>query len=1091
MAITTPVINRIIRMTEFDLLRTAVKQGNMYMCLDSQKLYFDESDSKRTLYFYTGVKTVNDLLYNITPSMNTTYYCWEDNSLWLWMNKWITLWSDSTYPSAYVYDNSNNIDPVYRYDQPLLAADDNGLLKDGSVVIRDRQRIIKGKLYIDDGNDNLIISSFLGGGMRLLPNGKISTQGELYICDDTAQTDEDSIPYQNVSLITLSDSESTVTPDDDELRTIQIAFNDNNCKAPQTVEVAAEEYTLSNKPDETKTSYIVVYKNNSDESKYFTLINNIHTIPTDGKPTYSYIRSEFHTMANDMYIDYSQSPETDYNLYQKPSHKYKVYHEGNLDASALHVLTPIEIYNKLKDESIPNPMEFNVQFLQGKVPDDFANKVHTHTTSDITDFNDKSQEQATIIVKQMMNNINGEGITITFDDIKEQYKFSANEFNLSFNGGATGTGKISHLTDTSITLTVNPDRHVHQNYIDRMDSLQDQIAKLDVFDPDEYYNRTEVDNKIRDISPTTTPTPGKALAVNDDGILPAPSLSAGKLTEVRTIDFIGDITGSVTTDFSTTPIDVSLSADNIVSSIATPGKALKLDNDGNLPTNALSASALNHTIAISLTGGITASGTLDTATQSLSMNTTLNIPDDVLREDDIGILIPSLDENGKIPEAQIPEMPASLMPKGLWNATTGAPTTEPEEGYLYQVSTAGTFEGDNYKIGDWCVFMNSEWNHINTNDNVLSVNGKTGIVNLIATDVNAIGLDYIDYNLGETIPQNKVVLTSQKGIIEGASVSNLTSPFSLVSDSTGDIIFDSTSNNTQTNGLQNLDVKMTITENGYTNILENASYTIYNDGVKYDHRPKLDFTGGLTVSNTGTDTITIGTEGMNIEFAVLYYNYNDSLDDLKSKLDELYDSRAEKPILIIATLQYTQGGTQKEGIFYFVVDKSLNNRAQNTTVASTSTNNYIYDNLNTSGVNNVTNNFFILNIVFANTSDALIDSIQISSSTDTFVPPYLTTQVQSNTTAFMPTMNAQPTSKQYVDNCFNSRSYVTTIGNGTATDYTINHNLNSNNVIVQCRMTDTKEECFINNTIVDANTIKLSSTSAISTNGVTVYIWAI
>src|SRR5699024_7780781 len=101
----------------------------------------------------------------------------------------------------------------------------------------------------------------------------------------------------------------------------------------------------------------------------------------------------------------------------------------------------------------------------------------------------------------------------------------------------------------------------------------------------------------------------------------------------------------------------------------------------------------------------------------------------------------------------------------------------------------------------------------------------------------------------------------------------------------------------------------------------------------------------------------------------------------------LYDSRAEKPILIIATLQYTQGGTQKEGIFYFVVDKSLNNRAQNTTVACTSTNNYIYDNLNTSGINNVTNNFFILNIVFANTLDALIDSIQISSSTDTFVPP--------------------------------------------------------------------------------------------------------
>lgn len=1091
MAITTPVINRIIRMTEFDLLRTAKKQGNMYICLDSLKLYFDESNFNRIIYNYTGVKTINDLFYNITPQANKSYYCWEDNSLWLWMNKWISLWTDSTYPSAYVYDKNNNIDPVYRYDQPLLAADDNGLLKDGSVVIRDRQRIIKGKLYINDNNDNLVVSSFLGGGIRILPNGKMTTEGELYICDDTLKTDDSSISYEKVSLIIFSESESTVIPDKDELNTIQKMFNENGCRAPKTVQVEAKDYILSNTPDETQNSYIVLYKNKTDQNKYFTVINNIHTIPVNGKPTYSYLRSEFHTMANDIYIDYSENPEIDYNLYQKPSHKYKVFHEGNLDVSAIHVLTPIEIYNKLKDETIPNPMEFNVQYLQGKVPNDFAPKVHKHITADITDFINKSQEQASIIIKQTMNNIDGEGITVSYDDITQRYKFSANNYNLSFNGGASGTGKISHLTDTSITLTVNPDRHIHQNYIDRMDSLQDQIDVLSVFDPDEYYNKTQVDNKIRDIAPTKIPTPGKALAINEEGILPAPSMSAGKLTSTKILNYIGDITGSVTTDFSNSPIEISLSADKIISSIPTPGKALKLDQNGNLPTNALTSSALDHTIKITLTGGITASGTLDTSTQALNMNTTLHIPENILDRDDIGVLIPSLDENGKIPEAQIPEMPASLMPKGLWNPSTGAPTKQPEEGYLYQVSSAGTFENKNYKIGDWCVFMNSEWNHINTNDNVLSVNNKTGKVNLIATDVGAIGLEYINYSLGQTIPQNKVVLTSQEGIIEGASVSNLTTPFSLLSDTKGDIIFADTSVNTETDGLKDFNVKMQITNNGYTNIKNNAVHKILNDNKAFAYRQKLNFIEGLTVSEDKTDanTLNIGTSGMNIDYAILHYNYQDSIDNIKDRLNTLYANKDNKPILIIATLQYKEGNTNKIGQFYFVVDKSSPSPTSNISIKSI--NNYIYDNLDNTGKVIVNELYSTLNIQFTGDVEINISQLSFANNSIEHVQPYLTTSATTNTSPFIPTIDAQPTSKKYVDDAFKKRSFKTTIGNGTDKVFTVTHNLNSENIIVQCRMTDTKEECYINNVIVNSNSIKLTSTSALSNNAVTVYIWAI
>ena len=64
----------------------------------------------------------------------------------------------------YLLQIHNGLTAVYRNDEPLWPADDNGLLHDGSVVVRDRNRIIKGKLYVDDGNDNLVISSYLGGG---------------------------------------------------------------------------------------------------------------------------------------------------------------------------------------------------------------------------------------------------------------------------------------------------------------------------------------------------------------------------------------------------------------------------------------------------------------------------------------------------------------------------------------------------------------------------------------------------------------------------------------------------------------------------------------------------------------------------------------------------------------------------------------------------------------------------------------------------------------------------------------------------------------------------------------------------------------
>ena len=450
--VNTPKVNRIYRMTEFDQLRTAIKKGNMYICTDSLQMYYDESAVKRSKYTYTGIKTINDLMYNTTPNYGTSYYCWEDNSLWLWLNKWITLWSDTNYPSAYIYttypttENPGTLNSVYNINNVL---DNNGLLQDGSVVIRDGHRIIKGKLFVNDENDNLTFSSFLGGGIRLLPNGEVDTNGELFIGDEGN----------------------------------------------------------------------------------------------------SFLRSSLSLMNNEGYVDYSEHPELDKNPYKNDSHKYKVYHEGNLDTSAILEMTPEQVYQKLQDKSLPDPLDLSVSMISGKTIDDLALKDHTHLATDITNFNEEARKQAAVEIRTVMTGLTGEGVTVSTVGTNN-YKLSANNFTLTLGGGVTGSAVVNHLSDTTVNVTVDPTKHIHENYVTRMDDLQGQINDINAMDKNDYYTISQIDNLLDDVKGTTTPTPGKSLLVNKDGMLPVNVSSADKLSHSRTITFQGDITGILSTDFS-------------------------------------------------------------------------------------------------------------------------------------------------------------------------------------------------------------------------------------------------------------------------------------------------------------------------------------------------------------------------------------------------------------------------------------------------------------------------------------------------------------------------------------------------------------
>lgn len=952
MAIKTPTINRIIRMTQWDLMHTSINPGNMYMCIDNTTLYYDETENKRVVYTYVGVKTVNDLMYNLTPTANTTYYCWEDNSLWLWMNKWIVLWSDRTYPSAYVYTDTGNIDPVYRYDQPLLPADDNGLLKDGSVVIRDRNRIIKGKLFIDDGNDNLVISSYLGGGIRILPNGQIDTDGEFYIGDE-------------------------------------------------------------------------------------------------GK---SFIRSEFHGLNNDMYVDYSEDPDMDPSEYPNDTHIYKVFHEGNLNASAIKILTPQDIYNKLLDKSLPNPFEFNVKQLDGYTVDELAFKQHTHTSSQITDFNSQARSQALLEINSVFNSMQGEGVSIKYNNVNKNFTLTADDFVLNFTGGVRGTGIVRQLTDSTFNLIVDPNQHTHQNYIDRMDDIQEQIDNISALDPDNYYDKQEMDQKLTEVSGTTTPEAGRTLLVNEDLILPGTSESATKLSNNIDINLSGDITGTVTTDLSGN-VNLITDASNILSDTAEIGKAVKVDDNGNLPVNATSSSSLNHNIQLNLQGDITGQWILDTSQNTITVNTSVNEDGNILSQNDLGITVASIDSaTGKIPASQLPDLGSGLQYQGYWNPETGAPSDNPLNQQFWIANTAGTFNDVYYSINDWCIYLNNEWNKMTPTQSVYSVNNKTGAVVLNSDDVGAISNEYINYTIGSEIPANKVVVTNANGQIIGAGVNNLNNEFSLLSDSNGDVIFAEDSQNLNTNGSEDLNVRMQITESGYENIRNNAGYTLQNDGQVLPYLNILNFGSGFNITQTGDSTnISIPNAGSNILSLYWDGNYIDNL----SAFIQAYPNRSVIPIL----LNVKHG----EDIITYLIDQSYSDiTADNLEINLTPISSiYGITNNNETYLRDINEYKYNLKLTFTINSD-IISIINAEFIDNTKV---LGTYVE----------------QEYVDNKINAisqtKSYTTTINTEAQSspyELQIIHNLNTTNILVQFRDIGTNKEMFIENRIEDINSMYIT-----------------
>jgi hypothetical protein len=160
----------------------------------------------------------------------------------------------------------------------------------------------------------------------------------------------------------------------------------------------------------------------------------------------------------------------------------------------------------------------------------------------------------------------------------------------------------------------------------------------------------------------------------------------------------------------------------------------------------------------------------------------------------------SLDSNGKVPLTQINDaLLGNVNYQGLWNASTNTPTlanppSSGTKGYYYIVSTAGTFAGISFEVGDWIISNGSAWQKVDNTDAVSSVFGRTGNVVASNGDYNTSqvtesgNLYYTDgrarnalsfaagsgaYNTSTgviTIPTNNNQITNGAGYITGAAL---------------------------------------------------------------------------------------------------------------------------------------------------------------------------------------------------------------------------------------------------------------------------------------------------------------------------------
>jgi hypothetical protein len=123
---------------------------------------------------------------------------------------------------------------------------------------------------------------------------------------------------------------------------------------------------------------------------------------------------------------------------------------------------------------------------------------------------------------------------------------------------------------------------------------------------------------------------------------------------------------------------------------------------------------------------------------------------------------------GKV-QNQISALVGGVMYEGTWNASTNTPTITSSvgsKGDYYIVATAGSTNINgitSWNIGDWIIFNGTTWDKVDNTDAVSSVNGYTGAVSLVTSDVPESGSLY--FTNARAIGSTLTGYTSGSGVV--------------------------------------------------------------------------------------------------------------------------------------------------------------------------------------------------------------------------------------------------------------------------------------------------------------------------------------
>lgn len=173
------MFNDIIKCTQYDLMRAKAKSGQMYFVTDTRALYKDNGNNieQRLRFNAIILHTDYERLNSIKPTIGKFYYVEETNALWLFDTRWVLkIGKNLAYNTYYA---GEYISPVINVETNIsgptgdIIIDNNGLLGDGSVVIRDINRISRGIEKANLTYNRLELKSYLDDGFLFIPNAHL------------------------------------------------------------------------------------------------------------------------------------------------------------------------------------------------------------------------------------------------------------------------------------------------------------------------------------------------------------------------------------------------------------------------------------------------------------------------------------------------------------------------------------------------------------------------------------------------------------------------------------------------------------------------------------------------------------------------------------------------------------------------------------------------------------------------------------------------------------------------------------------------------------------------------------------------------